>query len=418
MAKRIFAFTLMLIAMGFLFSTITVTSPNGGENWIPTRYYNITWTSSGVTGNVRIELFRFSGINFYTTTINNSIDVSTGVYNWHIPIDTVPSTNYSIKISSVTNTSEYDFSNNYFTITAAPTITVTSPNGGESWNIGDIYPITWTSTNLTGNLGIKLLIGTYGNYYTVGFAQNVTAGSYDWTIQSPVPPGTQMKIVLYNPLQPAIADTSDNFFTILQAPGIYLTSPNGGEHWFRGSSYPIQWTSVNITGSAKIELFRGTNTTPTATVVSSTIVTNGIQMWNIPTTIPEADDYKIKITSLSNSSVSDISSNFFTITDFVGNEDPQVPPLATALQGNYPNPFRKETTIKYSVKDSEDVGLNIYDVKGRIVKRLLNANSSAGSFSTTWDGTDDAGKQLSNGVYYLQLKTDSYKTSRKVVLLR
>lgn len=408
----------MVIAIGFLFSTITVTSPNGGESWTPSRNYNITWTSSGVTGNVKIELFQFSGILTLIDTITGSISVSAGSHSWTIPLATPPATNYVVKITSLTNANENDLSNNLFTITPAPTITVTSPNGGESWTLGSTYPITWTSTNMLGNLGIKLLIGTSGNYSTVGFVQNPAVGTYDWTIQSPVQPGTQMKIVLYDVLQPAIADTSDNFFTILQAPGIYLTSPNGGEHWFRGSSYPIQWNAVNITGNAKIELFRGTNTTPTATVVSSTIVTTGIQMWNIPTTIPEADDYKIKITSLTNSSVYDFSSDFFTITDFVGIDDPQVTPLVTTLQGNFPNPLRTETTIKYSVKEAGNVVLNIYDVKGRMVKRLLNANSGAGSFSTTWDGTDDAGKQLSNGVYYLKMKTSSYHTTRKMILLK
>jgi len=418
MAKKMMALTLMAVAIGFLFSTITVTAPNGGENWIPSRNYNVTWTSSGVTGNVKIELFQFTGILTLIDTITSSVSVSAGSFSWTIPLSTPPATNYVVKITSLTNANGNDLSNNFFTITAAPTITVTSPNGGESWSIGSTYPITWTSTNLTGILGIKLLIGTSGNYYTVGFPQNATTGSYDWTIQSPVPPGTQMKIVIYSTLTPAIADTSNNFFTILQAPGIYVTSPNGGEHWFRGSTYPIQWNAVNITGAAKIELFKYYNVTPTATIVSSTGVTNGVQMWSIPMTIPEDYDYRIKITSLSNPSIYDFSNDFFTITDFVGNDDPQGSPVATSIQSVFPNPFRSDATIRYSVKETGRVVLNIYDATGRLVKRLLDSNLASGSFSTVWNGTDDAGNQLTNGVYYLQMKTDSYQTSRKIVLMK
>lgn len=418
MKKRLLAFFLMLVATGFLFATITVTSPNGGESWVPSRYYYVTWTSSGVTGNVKIELFQFTGILTFVDTINSSIEASAGSYHWLIPLSTSPAVNYVVKITSLSNSSDYDLSNNYFTITDAPTITVTSPNGGEIWSIGNTYPITWTSTNLVGTLGIKLLIGTFGNYYTVGFPQNATTGSYDWTIQSPVPSGTQMKIVMYNVLTPAIADTSDNFFTILQGPGVYVTSPNGGEHWFRGSSYPIQWNSVNITGNAKIELFKGSNTTPTATIVSSTIVTNGIQMWSIPTTIPEDDDYKIKISSLTNTSVYDFSNDNFTITDFVGNEDNQATPTITALHEVYPNPFKTNTTIKYSVKQAGNLSLEIYDVKGRLIRQLIHTNTQSGSFSAVWDGLDNYGVGVNSGVYFIQMKTDTYSFVRKMVLLK
>lgn len=418
MTIRALVLAILIFATGLLMADITLTYPNGGEVWTPGNSYSINWNSSGVTGNVKIELYRFIGMGVLEETITSSYSVSSGSYNWYLPLTVSAGSNFYVMITSLSNPNDYDMSDNFFTITPPPTINVTSPNGGEVWTAGNTYPITWTSTNLVGFVMIRLLIGTAGNYTTINSSVNSSVGSFNWPIPTTIASGTNFKISIISISNYTIADTSDSYFTINSAPGIYVTSPNGGEHWFRGSTYPVQWNAVNMTGNAKIELFRGTNTTPTATIVSSTIVNSGIQMWIIPTTIPEANDYKVKITSITNPSVYDYSNNYFTITDFVGNDDPQVTPLVTAVQSIYPNPFRTDTTIKYSVKDAGNLTLGIYDVKGRLVKHLLHSKSSAGSFSTTWNGTDESGNQLPNGVYYLQMKTESCQTTRKIVLLR
>lgn len=417
MDKRLVVLAMLCMAAGLLFSTITVTAPNGGESWTPGYSYNVTWTATGVTGNVKIELYRFTGILNFVDTINSSISSSAGTYSWRVPLTTPAATNYVVRITSLTNTDDTDLSNNMFSITPAPTVTVTSPNGGENWTIGTTHNISWTSTDLTGVLAIRLVNFSNGGMVTLATV-SVPTGSYSWTIGSSTLPGNSYRIRLVCFQVPEVADSSDAYFSISAAPAVNITSPNGGEHWFRGSSYPIQWSAVNVTGSAKIELFRGTNATPTATVVSSTVITNGIQMWSIPTTIPEADDYKIRISSLTNSSVYDMSNDFFTISDFVSNDDPNAVPFATALQGIYPNPFKTKTQIHYSVKTPSTVTLAIYDVKGRLIKHLVHEKKAAGSFTATWDGDDDSGKPLCNGIYYLHMQADDFQSQQKLVLLK
>lgn len=418
MGKSLFVLAMFVLGAGLLFSTVTVTSPNGGESWTPGYSYDVTWTVSGMTGLVKIELYQFTGILSLVDTINPSIGAGAGTYSWRIPLTTPAAANYVVKITSLTSSTETDVSNNMFTITEAPTLTVTAPNGGENWTIGTTHNVTWTSSNLTGNLGIMLLIGTSGNYSTVGFVQTPTVGSYNWTIPNTLTPGTQMKIRVYSVLTPAIADTSDNFFTISQAPGVYVTSPNGGETWYKGSSYPIQWNAVNITGSAKIELFKGTSTTPTATIVSSTVVTNGIQMWNIPTTISNDDDYKIKITSLSNAAVYDYSNDFFTITTNTETDDQNQTPSATGLQSVYPNPFRDTAAVKYYLKNAGKAQIRIYDIRGRLVRALHDEVLPQGEHTAEWNGIDDSGKAVSNGIYYLYLQTAAGQSCKKLVLVR
>ena len=132
-------------------ATLTVTSPNGGETWQAGTTHIITWTSSGVTGNIQIQPY-LGGVaqtNLTTSAPN------TGSYSWSIPAGYTPGTTYQIAISAMSG-SVSDFSNAYFTISAPPSLTVTSPNGGETWQAGTTQSITWNSSpGVTGNIQIQ-----------------------------------------------------------------------------------------------------------------------------------------------------------------------------------------------------------------------------------------------------------------------
>lgn len=414
MCKRLFVLSFLSLAAGMLFSIITLISPNGGETWTPGYSHHITWSwSVNETGNVMIDLWRNTT---QVAVIASSTPINDGQIYWTSPITITPGSNYFVQIRSLNNTSVYDVSDAQFTFGPAPTITVVSPNGGETWNTGGTYPITWNSTNLTGNLNITVLIGTSGNYSTLSTGTAASAGVYNWTIPNTLLPGSNnFKVRIYSLTVPAVRDTSNNFFSIIQP--INITSPAGGEVWLTGSTHVITWTATNITGSALIELYQGTNSTPTSTIVSSTVMSYGNRVWTIPTNITPANNYKIKISSLSSPTIYDYSV-YFTISNEVAIDDPLVTPLVTALEEVFPNPFKKDTTIKYSVKETGNLSLEIYDVKGRLVRRLINSKSASGTFSTIWNGTDESGNQLSNGIYYLQMKTGTYQTTRKLVLLR
>lgn len=417
MGKSLFILAMFVLTAGLLFSTVTVTSPNGGESWTPGYSYDVTWTVSGITGLVKIELYQFTGILSLVDTINPSISAGAGTYSWRIPLTTPAATNYVVKITSLTSSTETDVSNNMFTITEAPTLTVTAPNGGENWTIGTTHNVTWASTNLTGIVAVRLVNFSNGGMVTLATV-SVPTGSYNWTIGSSTLPGSSYRIRLVSFQAPEVADSSDSYFTISAAPAVNITSPNGGETWYKGSSYPIQWNAVNITGSAKIELFKGTSTNPTATIVSSTVVTNGIQMWNIPTTISNDDDYKIKITSLSNSAVYDYSNDFFTITTNTETDDQNQTPFVTGLQSVYPNPFRDTAAVKYYLKNTGKAQIRIYDIRGRLVRALHDEVLPQGEHTAEWNGTDDAGKTVSNGIYYLYLQTAAGQSCKKLVLMR
>ncbi len=91
---------------------------------------------------------------------------------------------------------------------------------------------------------------------------------------------------------------------------------------------------------------------------------------------------------------------------------------STKLKQNYPNPFNPSTTITYRLKNSGNVKLFIHDVKGRIIKKLINENQEEGFYNTTWDGTDKSGNKVSSGIYYYVLRTNGKKIVKKMVVLK
>jgi V8-like Glu-specific endopeptidase len=101
------------------------------------------------------------------------------------------------------------------------TITVTSPNGGENWQIGTTHTITWTSSNVTGN--VKIQIARDGEAtFTDLFANTANDGSETWTVTGPAT--TQALIKITSLSAPTVTDQSNAVFTISDAP----PQPPGG----------------------------------------------------------------------------------------------------------------------------------------------------------------------------------------------
>jgi hypothetical protein len=91
------------------------------------------------------------------------------------------------------------------------------------------------------------------------------------------------------------------------------------------------------------------------------------------------------------------------------------------LHQNHPNPFNPDTEIRYEVPDFAGrtrVTISIYDVRGKLVKRLEDGERDPGPYSVRWNGLSQAGESVSSGVYFYVLRAGRAALSRKLVLLR
>jgi hypothetical protein len=89
-------------------------------------------------------------------------------------------------------------------------------------------------------------------------------------------------------------------------------------------------------------------------------------------------------------------------------------PREFALRQNYPNPFNARTGIRFELPRSGRVYLRVFDVRGRVVRTLVNGDLPPGVHQAHWDARDDGGRRVSSGVYLVKLEAKGFTSTRKI----
>ncbi len=90
----------------------------------------------------------------------------------------------------------------------------------------------------------------------------------------------------------------------------------------------------------------------------------------------------------------------------------------TKLFPPFPNPFYRLTQIPYTLEAEKRVIIEIYDITGRIVKTLVNQTQKRGRYTANWDGRDNNGKIVANGVYLCRFIAGDYQKTHKLIFQR
>ncbi|UCG51357.1 MAG: T9SS type A sorting domain-containing protein [Candidatus Latescibacterota bacterium] len=135
------------------------------------------------------------------------------------------------------------------------------------------------------------------------------------------------------------------------------------------------------------------------------------------TTSPPTDSVYYRISAVDTSGY---GSGYSPATDISPASGTDPPPARHrfALRQNVPNPFNPATRISYELPEPTDVNLNVYDVDGRLVRRLVSDVQGPGEFSTTWEGKNDNGEPVASGVYFYRLRAGRMTTTKKMVYLK
>jgi hypothetical protein len=97
----------------------------------------------------------------------------------------------------------------------------------------------------------------------------------------------------------------------------------------------------------------------------------------------------------------------------IGDDTEASLPRATALKGNYPNPFNASTAIEYSLSEEDMVTIRLFDILGREIATLVNERKQAGKHSVTVDASE-----LGTGVYFYRMDTENFSGTRKMLLIK
>jgi len=88
------------------------------------------------------------------------------------------------------------------------------------------------------------------------------------------------------------------------------------------------------------------------------------------------------------------------------------------LRANYPNPFNPSTTIAFDMASPGQVVIDIYNIKGQRVKRVVSGSFSGGKHSVVWNGDDSSGHAVGSGVYFYRMVSGDFVSVRKMVLMK
>ncbi len=98
--------------------------------------------------------------------------------------------------------------------------------------------------------------------------------------------------------------------------------------------------------------------------------------------------------------------------------EPEIP-QEYFLHQSYPNPFNSSTTIRFQLQENNQVTLEIYNMMGQKIKTLINGEYKSGGFHQAhWDGRDDAGSQVSSGIYVYYFRAGKFFDSKKLILMK
>jgi flagellar hook assembly protein FlgD len=94
------------------------------------------------------------------------------------------------------------------------------------------------------------------------------------------------------------------------------------------------------------------------------------------------------------------------------------PPALVQTVSCRPNPFNPRATIAFVVPTSGRVTLKVYDLRGRLVRQLLDEERPAGPGTVVWDGTDADGRACASGIYLHELRSGAGGSLGKMTLIR
>jgi len=88
------------------------------------------------------------------------------------------------------------------------------------------------------------------------------------------------------------------------------------------------------------------------------------------------------------------------------------------LTQNYPNPFNPTTRISYVLAQGSNVRLEVYDLRGAVIRTLVNQSQSSGAYTVQWDGTNQLGETVGSGLYLYKLTAGDFSKTRKMLFAK
>jgi len=175
----------------------------------------------------------------------------------------------------------------------------------------------------------------------------------------------------------------------------------------RKGAVEVTWNVWSDEDLKSFTIYRRDGTHPQTIVVAEGAFNSGVRSY-VDTGVEPSKTYQYELL-IHTARGDDIRSTVATVT---------MPRLQTTLGQNYPNPFRPETSIEYTLGERSNAVVGIYDASGRLVVRLDQGVREAGTYRADWNGRDTGGSVVGSGVYFYRLEGAPYAAPKKMVRLK
>ncbi len=321
----------------------------------------------------------------------------------------------SNEISVTTDT--YDYPNGDDVIVGDNTVTVTNGNANNgtgtlpAWPNGDVTEGTYDSLILdllgAGPWTVTILSDAYYCAYSQGAGWNLAtpvSGGFEIEVDAPVK-GEPLYILLSNE-DPTLPVELSSFTVAMNAYNAAV----------------LTWVTQTETGVNGFYIYRGTTDQLSEAALVSSL-------------IPATNTSQTQVYRYSDSELFSEGTYYYwlNVNDMDGSESFHGPvtlvyetgenptpniPQVTELKSIYPNPFNPSANISFGLAKSSDVEFKIYNSRGQMVRNMALGVKDAGTWNLVWNGTDNNGRAVPTGIYYIQMQAGKDSFIRKAVMMK
>ena len=286
------------------------------------------------------------------------------------------------------------------------------------YNTSDLEPLSlWASTD-------------GGGSWTQIFSETRLGGWEQFAIAlgDTVPLTDQMrfKFIIQDPWPPVLVEAVVDEFHIYgcadldsEPPTVSLLSPRGDVYLYIGASLPIRWQASDNVGLADVSLLlsRDYGVTWDDTLMWRRDYSS-MTRWMATGPATKKGRLRVIVRDEMGNEGEAFSSGAINIIEAMPGKDDLPDVVRTALLGVSPNPFNPSTSISFQLAEPGRARLGIYDLTGRLVRRLADGPFPVGQHSLTWDGRSDNGDRVGSGIYLVSFRAGDVLSSSKLTLLK
>ena len=295
----------------------------------------------------------------------------------------------------------------HYVDTTAPSVTVTSPDGGELWFTGSLHNVTWTASDLVGVSTVNLKLSTDGGAtYPTAIATGISnSGSYSWIVPNSPSTTCRVRAEASDAANNVGTDASNSLFEIRSS----LTPVSLSE--LESESAPgyveLRWALAEPEQAQNVRVERSAAPGSEFRVIAAGLAPAAqMQFRDDGVAAGAGYEYRVIVTLRS------------------GGELARALRIDTPLAGGFgilaiaPNPVSAGSSIRYALHRSGPVTLTLYSADGRrIASRYLGA-MSAGEHEASWSWLAGSGNPSTSGVFFLRLDAGGRASTRRVLVVR